>query len=121
MVGTVSPIYRGEKSLPRQGIRARYRGRPGRARGGQNNRRIAQLAEYFCEEARGIGTFSGKPWAVRCPATAFRSPCRHFCLDPLPNDPQELVQAKPGLLGQVIWPSSAAIAAATGRGGGGDQ
>src|SRR5258708_2786260 len=80
MVGTVTPIYCSEESLPSRGIRTRYRGRPARARGEQNNRSLAQSAEYFCEEARASGAFLGKHWRVRCRATAFQSPCRHFCL-----------------------------------------
>ena len=73
-------IYRGENSLPIQGICARYRSRPARARREQNNRSVAQPEEYFCGKARAIGTFSGEHWAVRCCATALRFPYRHFCL-----------------------------------------
>src|SRR5229473_4736155 len=84
MVGTATSIYRGEESLPRQRIRSRYRGCPGRARGGQNNRGLTQPAEYFRGGARaGMETFSETHWAVRCRATAFRSPCHYFCLEPL--------------------------------------
>jgi hypothetical protein len=79
MVGTLTSIYRSEKSLRMQGICARYRGRPERARWGQN-RRVSNPAEYFRGGARGIGTCRGKHWAVRCCATAHRSPYRHFCL-----------------------------------------
>jgi len=81
MVGTVTPIYCGEESLPSRGIRARYRGRPARARGGQNNGNLAQPAEYFYAEARATGTVPGTHWAVCCCATAFRSPCRHSYLE----------------------------------------
>jgi hypothetical protein len=80
MVGTLTPIYRGEESLLIQGIRARYRGRPGRARWGENNRSVTQPAEYFRGGARAIGTFPGRHWAVCCRATALRSHYRHFCL-----------------------------------------
>ncbi len=81
MVGTVTFIYRGEESLPRQGIRAKYRGCPAEAGWWQDSRSIAQPAEHFCEEARAVWTFPGKPWAVCCRATAFQSPRRHFCLE----------------------------------------
>jgi hypothetical protein len=47
MVATLTSIYRSEESLSIQGIRARYRGRPARARWGQNNRSVAQAAEYI--------------------------------------------------------------------------
>jgi hypothetical protein len=47
MVATLTSIYHGEESLPIQGLCARYRGRPARARWGQNNRSVAQPAEYF--------------------------------------------------------------------------
>ena len=81
MVGTLTSIYRGGESLSIEGIRARYRGSPARARWEQNNRSVAWPAEYFRGGARAIGTFSGKHWAVRCRATALRSPYRHFCLE----------------------------------------
>ena len=80
MVATLTSIYRGEEPLPIQGIRARYRGHPARARWEQDNRSVAQPGEYFREGAQAIGTFSGKDWAVRCGATTLRSPYRHFCL-----------------------------------------
>jgi hypothetical protein len=80
MVGTLTSIYRGEESLSIQGICARYRGHPGRARWEQNNRSVAQAAEYFSGRARAIGAVPEKDWAVRCRATALRSPYRHFCL-----------------------------------------
>src|SRR5258707_5384374 len=83
MVGTVTSIYRGEESPPTQGSCASYRGHPARARGGQNNRSFALPAEYFCARVRvrATETFSGTHWAVRCRATAFRSPCHRFCLE----------------------------------------
>jgi len=80
MVRTLTSVYLGGESLPIQGICARYRGRPARSRWGQNNRSVAQPAEYFCGGARAMGTFPGKHWAVCCRATALRSPYRHFCL-----------------------------------------
>ena len=80
MVGTLTSIYRGEESLSIQGICARYRGHPGRARWEQNNRSIAQAGGYFRGGARAIWTVPEKHWAVRCRATALRSPYRHFCL-----------------------------------------
>jgi len=80
MVGTLTSIYRGEESLPIQGICARYHGRPARACWGQYSRSVAQPAEYFRGEARAIGTFPGKRWAVRYRTTAPRSPYHHFCL-----------------------------------------
>ena len=81
MARTVTFIYRDEESLPIQGSCTRNRGHPARAREGRNNRSLAQPAECFCGEARAIGAFPGKNWGVRCRATAFRSPCRHFCLE----------------------------------------
>ena len=80
MVGTLTSIYHGEESLPIQAICARYRGRPARARWRQNNRILAQPAEYSRERTRAIRTFSGRHWAVYCLSTALRSPYRHFCL-----------------------------------------
>src|SRR6266849_3062136 len=80
MVATLISIYRSEESLSIQEICARYRGRPARARWGQNNGSVARPAEYFREEAQAIGTFPGKHWAVRRRATAIRSPCRCCCL-----------------------------------------
>ena len=80
MVGTLTSIYHGEESLSIQAICARYRGRPARARWEQNNRSLAQPAEYFREGTRAIRTFSGKHSAVHCLSTALQSPYRHFCL-----------------------------------------
>ena len=80
MVGSLTSIYHGEESLPIQGIWARYRGRPARTCWGQNNRSIAQPAEYFRKGTRAIGTFSGKHCAVYGLPTAHRSPYRCFCL-----------------------------------------
>jgi hypothetical protein len=80
MVATLTSIYHSEESLSIQRICAMYRGRPARARWGQNNRSVAQPAEYFRGGAQAIGTFSGTHWAVRCRATALRSLHRHFCL-----------------------------------------
>ena len=80
MVETLTSIYRGEGSLPMQGIWAKYRGRPARARWGLNNRSVAQPTECFHGGARAIGTFPGKHRAIRCRATALRSPNRHFRL-----------------------------------------
>ena len=54
MVATPTSIYHDEESLPIQGICARYRGRPARARWGQNNRSVAQPAKYFRGGARVI-------------------------------------------------------------------
>ena len=59
MVGTLTSIYRGEESLPIQEICALHRGRPARARWGQNNRCIAQLAENFREGTQVIAIV---PW-----------------------------------------------------------
>jgi hypothetical protein len=81
MVATLTSIYHGEESLPVQGTCARYRSHPARARWGQNNRSVAQPAEYFRGGDRPIGTFPGTHWAVRCRATTLRSPYRHFCLE----------------------------------------
>ena len=80
MVATLTSIYRGEASLPIQGICARYRGRPARARWCQNYKSIAQFAEYFRGGAPALGTFPGKHCAVRCRTTALQSPYRHFRL-----------------------------------------
>ena len=80
MVATPTSIYHGEESLPIRDIGARYRGRPAGAHWGQNNRSVAQPAEYFRVGAQAIGTFSGKHWAVRCRATALRSPYHRFLL-----------------------------------------
>jgi len=96
MVATLTSIYRGEESLPIQGICARYRGHPAaRACWEQNNRSVAQTAEYFREGARAIGTFSGKHWAVRCRATALRSPYRHFRLAQRSRDVKQPVSYSP--------------------------
>ena len=91
MVATLGSIYHGEESLPIQGICARCRGRPARARWEQINRSVAQPAEYFCGDARAIGTFSGIYWAFRCCATAptLQSTHCYFCLG------QRLRQARP--------------------------
>jgi hypothetical protein len=78
MVTTLTSIYRSVEPLPTQGICARYRGRPARARWGRNYRSVAEPAEYSREGARAIGTFPGKHWAVCCRATAIRSPYYHF-------------------------------------------
>src|ERR1700753_4320968 len=80
MVGALTPIYGGGFSLSIQGICTLYRGRLSRARWGQNSRSVAQPGEYFRGGARAIGTLPGKHWAVRCRATALRSPYRHFSL-----------------------------------------
>ena len=78
-IETPPVISRGEESLPVQEICARYRFRPTRAC--WNNRSVARPAEHFRGEARPIGTFPQICWAVRCRATALRSPHRHFCLE----------------------------------------
>src|SRR5258707_3349400 len=80
MGGTVTSISCGEESLPIQRIRSRHRGCHARASWWQNNRSIAQPAENFCVKARAIWRFPEKHWGVRCSATAFWSPCRHFHL-----------------------------------------
>ncbi|KAF8495476.1 hypothetical protein F5888DRAFT_1907803, partial [Russula emetica] len=69
--------------LPIQGICARYRGRPARARRGQNNRSVAQPAKYF-RGAASSRAIAGKHCAVCCRSTALRSPYRHFCLAQIP-------------------------------------
>ena len=83
MASTLTSIYRGEEYLRIKGICARYRSRPARAHWCQNNRRVAQPAEYFCGGARlgVIETFPEKLWTVRRCATALQSPCRHFYLE----------------------------------------
>src|SRR5258708_14891141 len=81
MVATVTFISCAEESLPIQGIRSRYRHCSARASWWQNNRSIAQPAAYFCGEAWAIRRFQEKHWGVRCHATAFRSPCHHFCME----------------------------------------
>ena len=78
MVATLTSIYRGEKSLPFQGVCTRYCGRSARACRRQINKIIAQPAEYFHGGAWAIGTFPGKPWAVLYRAATLRSPYRHF-------------------------------------------
>jgi hypothetical protein len=72
------PIYRCEESLSMQGIWARYHGRPARTRWCQNNRSVAQPAEYFRGKSPALGNFPGKHWAVRCRTTALRSPYHHL-------------------------------------------
>ena len=70
MVATLTSIYRREESLHIQGIRARYRVRPARARWGWNNRSVSEPAEYFRGGTRAIGVYPGKNWAVHFCATA---------------------------------------------------
>jgi hypothetical protein len=98
MVATLTSIYCGEESLPTQGICASYRGHPARARWGQNNRSVAQPAEYFCRGARVIETFPGKYWAVRCCATALRPPYHHLCLAQIEVMAMQLVSYGPHTL-----------------------
>jgi hypothetical protein len=81
MVAAFPSFYGDEESLPMQGICTWYCGRPARARWGQNNRSVAQLAEYFRGGARAIGSLSGKHWAIRCRATTLWSSYRHFSLE----------------------------------------
>ena len=55
VAASLTSIYRGEESLPIQGICARYRDRPARAGWGHNNRSVTQPAEYLHGGARTIG------------------------------------------------------------------
>src|SRR5713101_4423571 len=80
MVAPLTSLYRRDEPLPIEGICARYRGRLGRARWGQNNGSVAQPTEYFRDGSRDIRTFPGKDWAIRHRTSALRSPDRHFWL-----------------------------------------
>ena len=82
MVGNLTSIYRGEESLPTEGICTMYCDRPERARWCQNNRSAAQLEDYFRGGApnRAMGTFAGKHRAVYCRTMALRSSYHHFSL-----------------------------------------
>jgi hypothetical protein len=85
MVATPTSIYCGKESPPIPQICTKYRSRPARVRLCQNNRSVAQSAEYFRGGARAIGTIPGNIWAVRYRATAFRSPCRHYAEKEIPS------------------------------------